>query len=206
MRKHPVFFGGLAKGALWHHAPVALKSTIRKAALQIADMDRNYYGDHALTIAQHPSETAERMMIRLLAFALHADDALAFGKGLSSDEEPELWRKDLTGAIALWIDVGHPDEKRVRKACARADDVRVYCYGGHASRLWWQQSRDRLSRLRNLTVTSIDQSASKALAALGARSMQLSCSIQDGQFWVTDGAGTVHAALDVLLAPDPAPG
>ena len=104
---------------------MALKATIFKAELQIADMDRNYYHDHALTIARHPSETDERMMVRLLAYALHADETLSFGKGLSTDDEPDLWQKDLTGAIELWIDVGQPDEKRIRKACGRARQVFV---------------------------------------------------------------------------------
>jgi uncharacterized protein YaeQ len=200
------FFYAVTNRALWHHARVALKATICKAVLQIADMDRSYYGDHSLTIAQHPSETAERMMVRLLAFALHADDALAFGKGLSTDDEPDLWRKDLTGAIALWVDVGLPDEKRIRKACGRAGEVLVYCYGGHAVRLWWEQSRDKLSRMRNLTVKAIDQPAGKALAALGGRNMQLSCSIQEGQIWMTDGIDSVHAVPEILQAPHMAAG
>jgi len=102
---------------------MALNATIFKAVLQIADMDRNYYRDHALTIARHPSETDERMMVRLLAFVLHAHEALSFGKGLSADGEPDLWQKDLTGAIELWIDVGQPDEKSIRKACGRAKQV-----------------------------------------------------------------------------------
>ena len=118
---------------------MALKATIFKADLQIADMDRHYYGDHALTIARHPSETDERMMVRLLAFALHAHDMLAFGRGLSADDEPDLWQKDLTGAIDLWIDVGQPDEKRMLKACGRSSRVVVYStaaaatYGGARS-------------------------------------------------------------------------
>src|SRR5688572_27582816 len=134
---------------------MALKSTICKAHLQIADMDRNYYHDHALTIARHPSETDERMMVRLLAYALHADPALAFGKGLSTDDEPDLWRKDLTGVIEAWIDVGQPDEKRVRKACGRAEQVYVYTYGGHVSDLWWTHAGRRLDHTRNLTVTKL---------------------------------------------------
>lgn len=206
MRNAPGFFVATAVHALWHHARVALKATICKATLQIADMDRNYYGDHTITIAQHPSETAERMMVRLLAFVLHAGDMLAFGKGLSSDEEPDLWRKDLTGEIAEWIDVGQPDEKRIRKACGRAGAVHVYCYGGHSSRLWWEQARDKLARQRNLTVTAIDQPSSKALAAFAARTMQLSCTAQDGQLWVTDGIDTVHTVLEVLQAPARAAG
>ena len=116
---------------------MALKATIFKAGLQIADMGRNYYHDHALTLARHPSETSERMMVRLLAFALNASETLTFGKGLSTDDEPDLWQKDLTGAIDLWIDVGLPDEKSIRKACGRAAQVRIYSYGGRNAELWW---------------------------------------------------------------------
>src|SRR6185295_12969669 len=117
---------------------MALKSTIFKAEISVADIDRGYYRDHALTIARHPSETDERMMLRLLAFALHADDALEFGRGISTDDEPDLWRRDLTGAIKAWIDVGLPDEREVRKACGRADQVHILAYGGRAVDLWWQ--------------------------------------------------------------------
>ncbi len=120
---------------------MALKSTIFRAELSVADIDRGYYRDHMLTIAQHPSETDERMMVRLLAFALHADDALEFGRGLSTEDEPDLWQRDLTGAIERWIDVGLPDEREVRKACGRAREVRVMAYGGRAVELWWQAAR-----------------------------------------------------------------
>ena len=129
---------------------MALKATIFKAELQIADMDRNYYHDHALTIARHPSETDERMMVRLLAFALNADEALVFGKGLSTDDEADLWRKDLTGAIELWIDVGQPDERRIRRACGRARRVIVYSYGGYGAAIWWNQVGGELARTKNL--------------------------------------------------------
>ena len=122
---------------------MAQKSTICKAELTIADIDRGYYRDHALTIARHPSETDERMMVRVLAFALHADDVLAFGRGLSADDEPALWRRDLTGAIEQWIDVGLPDERDVRKACGRAQEVSIVAYGGRAVDLWWaRRARD----------------------------------------------------------------
>src|SRR5258708_39391271 len=126
---------------------MALKATIFKAELHIADMERGYYQDHSLTVARHPSETDERMMVRLLAFALNADATLAFGAGLSTDDEPDLWRKDLTGSIETWIDVGLPDEKRIRKACGRAAEVLVYSYVGHAPELSGQPCREKGSRL-----------------------------------------------------------
>src|ERR1700686_5331137 len=99
---------------------MALKSTIFKAELQVSDLDRDHFATHALRIARHPSETDERMMVRVLAFALHADDALEFGRGLSAENEPDLWQRDLTGAIERWIEVGLPDEREVRKASGRA--------------------------------------------------------------------------------------
>jgi uncharacterized protein YaeQ len=176
---------------------MALKSTIFKADIQIADMDRQYYGDHALTIARHPSETDERMMMRLLAFVRHADPALTFGKGLSDVDEPDLWQKDLTGAIDLWIEVGLPDEKAILKACGRASQVMVYSYASNSD-IWWKQIGNRVERARNLTVMNLDSSTSMALAKLAQRTMQLQCTIQDGQIWLTGNGETVAIALTTL--------
>ena len=165
---------------------MAQNATIFKVTLEVADIDRAYYHDHALTIARHPSETDERMMVRLLAFARHAHEALAFGRGLGTDDEPDLWRKDLTGAIDLWIDVGQPDEKRIRRACGRAEAVFVYSYGGRGADLWWEQAGAALDRAQNLTVVNLPFAATRALAKLAQRNMQLTCTIQDGQIWMAD--------------------
>lgn len=179
---------------------MALKATIFKAELVVADMDRNYYGDHNLTIARHPSETDERMMVRILAFALYADPALAFAKGLCVDDEPDLWQKDLTGLVERWIDVGQPDEKWIRKACGRAHEVVVMSYG-RAAEIWWSGIRDKLTRLTNLTVINLPEDVAPALAALTARSMRLQCTIQDGQLWITDGTETVSVEPERLMGP-----
>ncbi len=160
---------------------MALRATLYKAGLAVADIDRGHYGDYALTIAKHPSETEERMMVRVLAFALDADDALSFGRGLSTDDDPDLLRSDLTGAIDTWIDVGWPDERRVRRACARARTVRVLTYGGAKAQAWWRQSASAFTRCDNLEVLEVPADASAALAALARRSMQLHCSIQERQ-------------------------
>jgi len=183
---------------------MALSATIFKAGLQIADIDRGYYHDHALTIARHPSETDERMMVRVLAFALHAHAALSFGRGLSSDDEPDLWQKDLTGAIETWIDVGQPDEKRLRRACGRAGQVFVYSYGGHGADMWWDQVSSKLERTRNLTVMRIPQAASQALAKLARRNMQLHCTVQEGQVWLADEDHSVQVELTAIKTPPPA--
>ena len=171
---------------------MAIKATVFKANLQIADMERHYYQDHALTLAQHPSETDERMMVRLLAFALHAHEYLEFGQGMTDDEEADLWRKDLTGAIELWIDVGIPDEKLIRKACGRADQVVVYCYGGRTDEMWYAQNRALFERQKNLTIINLSLESTQALAALVQRTMDLQCTIQDGQVWFSDGNASVQ--------------
>ena len=134
---------------------MALTATIFKASLQVSDMNRHYYADHQLTLARHPSETDERMMVRLLAFALHADERLSFTKGLCVDDEPDLWQKSLSNEIELWVDVGLPDEKRVRKACSRAMQVCLYLYGGRNAELWWNKNSANLQCYHNLTVVEI---------------------------------------------------
>ncbi len=164
---------------------MALTATIFKANLQISDMDRHYYADHHLTLARHPSETDERMMVRLLAFALHADERLSFTKGLCVDDEPDLWQKSLSNEIELWVDVGLPDEKRVRKACNRAMQVCLYLYGGRNAELWWNKNSASLQRFRNLTVIEIAETSSQQLAKLVQRSMQLQCTLQDGEIWLS---------------------
>ena len=180
---------------------MAIKATIFKANLQIADMERHYYQDHALTLARHPSETDERMMVRLLAFALHAHECLEFGQGMTSDDEADLWLKDLTGAIELWIDVGLPDEKLIRKACGRSSQVIVYTYGGRVADMWFAQNSGQFGRLRNLTVINLPVESTRAIANLAQRTMQLQCTIQDGQVWLSNGNESVQVERVLLKTP-----
>lgn len=176
---------------------MALKSTIFKAELQVADMDRAYYGDHALTIARHPSEQDARMMVRVLAFALHAHPELTFAQGLTASDEPDLWQRDATGAIERWVDVGQPDERLVRRACSRADQVTVYAFG-RAADAWWARSAPALARLDNLAVWRIPPHVIEALAGLAQRTMRLQCTVQDGQVWFGDRDTVVEIALERL--------
>ncbi len=167
---------------------MAIKSTIYKIDLQIADMDRNYYAQHNLTLARHPSETDERLMVRIIAFTLYANEALSFGKGLSDDEEPDLWQKDLTGAILLWMDVGLPDEREIRKACGKSAQVAVVLYGGRVVDMWWAQNSKALQKLNNLTVINLPDTA--ALTNIANRGLSISCTIQDGQILVGHETGS----------------
>lgn len=165
---------------------MAIKATIFKAELQISDMDRHYYASHDLTIARHPSENDERMMLRILTFALNASEYLSFTKGISTDDEPDLWEKNLSGEIELWIELGQPDEKRIRKACGRAKKVLIYCFGGNSGDIWWEQNRAKFDRFDNLNVISISEPERKALTLLTNRTMRLQCTIQDGMAWLSD--------------------
>lgn len=178
---------------------MAVKSTIFKVHLQIADMDRGYYEPHALTIARHPSETNERMMLRVLAFALCADERLEFGGGVSTPDEPDLWRKSLSGEIEQWIDLGLPDPRRIAKACGRAEQVRIYLYGGQKAETWWDQECGVLRRHRNLSVTLLAAEQTEALGAMADRGISPQCNIQDGEIWVMCGAESVHITPRVLL-------
>ena len=181
---------------------MAIKATIFKANLQIADIDRHYYQDHTLTLARHPSETDERLMVRLLAFALHAHEYLEFGQGMTADDEADLWLKDLTGSIDLWIDVGIPDEKLIRKACGRSSQVVVYCYGGRVVDIWFAQNSAQLARQNNLIVYNLPLASTQALAKLAQRNMSLQCTIQDGQVWLSDGDVSVPVERVVLKAAE----
>lgn len=177
---------------------MALTSTIYKAELQISDMDRNYYHDHTLTIARHPSETDERMMVRLLVFALHAHEELSFASKLIDEDEADLWQKDLTGAIDLWIEVGQPVEKRIRKACGRAKQVAIYCYSGQSADIWWTQVSAGLERFKNLTVFKLPAGPIQTLGKLALRNMQLQCNIQDEQIWIGDNDNNVLIDIETV--------
>ncbi|MDX8398420.1 MAG: YaeQ family protein [Mariprofundaceae bacterium] len=176
---------------------MAIKSTVLKAELQITDMDRNYYQDHSLTIAQHPSESDMRVMIRVLAFALNGCEFLQFTKGLSTDDEPDLWAKSLSDEIELWIDLGQPDEKRIRKACGRSRQVVIYTYQQGSSAAWWQQMQQKLERFENLMVVNFPERSVKELALLVARSMRLQCTIESGSIWLGNGESAVEVVPSI---------
>ena len=178
---------------------MAIKSTIFKASLQIADIDHAYYADHTLTLARHPSETDERMMVRLCALALQAyklqtvcggDGTLAFAAGLSDPEEPDAWLRDFTGQTRLWIEVGQPEDKPLLTACNKGDEVVLYCFN-HAAEVWWRTMEAKLARPKNLSVFRIPTAASQALIPMAQRSMQLQATSPEGVLMLSDGAMTV---------------
>ncbi len=178
---------------------MALSATIYKAEINIADNDRSYYGSHAVTVARHPSETEERLMIRILAYALYenGDEMLAFTRGLSEADEPDLWRKDLTGTILQWIETGLPDERRLLKACGRAGQVIVLAYGRNAA-TWWASMASKLERARNLNVYVLPVESTQKLAALADRNMTLHFNVQDGTVWVSSSKGEANIEIQAL--------
>lgn len=158
---------------------MALKATIYKALLNIANMDTHYYAEHNLTLAQHPSENDLRLMVRLAAFALNADEDLTFTKGISQDDEPDLWIKALDGSIKLWIDLGQPDEKRIKKACGRSEKVIIYMFVQNSAEAWWKQMENSLKRFKNLSVVLLKMDGE--IESLLKRGMSLQCNISDGE-------------------------
>jgi uncharacterized protein YaeQ len=175
---------------------MALKAIIHKAHIQVSDMDRQVYGDHSVTIARHPSETDERMLMRLLAFALNApsdvgDAPLEFAKDMWEPDEPSLWQKDPTGGITRWIEVGQPDEKRFLRVSARVERMTVYSFGSGTA-VWWKALEPRLTRVRNVDVWEVPMEPSRALGGLAERSMQIQVTVQDGSIWVGEGSRSVE--------------
>ncbi len=178
---------------------MAQKATVFKAELQISDLDRHYYQTHALTLARHSSETDERMMVRLIAFARHAEPTLSFGNGISASDEPDLWQRDLTGAITLWIDVGLPEPKLLRRAAGRSGQVVVYAYGRSADQ-WWSEHRTELNRIDNLSVFRIATESTVALAAIVERTMRVQSLIQDGVLSMTVNDATFDIGIETIKA------
>ncbi len=177
---------------------MALKATVFKFKLNISDLDRNVYDDFSLSLARHPSETDARMMLRLAAFARHADENLVFGRGISTDDEPDLWQKDLTGAIELWIDLGTPDPDRVRKACGRAQDVVLYCYGERSTKVWWEKNGAGFERFDNLSVYLIGDDDYDKLGKLAAGGSALQCTLSGNEMWFTSDDESVSITATTL--------
>ncbi len=169
---------------------MALKATIYKANIELADMDRNYYDSLQLTIAQHPSETPQRLMVRLMAYILNAHEDLQFGKGVSDEDEAAIRQINYSNEISLWIELGQLEEKRLKKACNQAKAVKLYCYS-KSSNTWWSQVENSLNKFERLTVEQFQPSTCEALVRLLSRNMDFQCSIQDGQLWLTSGEETL---------------
>ncbi len=168
---------------------MALKATIYKADLQIADMDRHYYADHQLMLAQHPSETIERLMVRILAFARFADEHLSFTKDLFETDEPALWQKDLTGQLEKWIEVGLPDETKVKKASARCPEVAVITYGSQVDD--WLTRNNKIKNMANVSVWKLSNATTAGIQTLCERTMQLQLNIIDGEWTLSSDQGSV---------------
>jgi len=182
---------------------MALKATIYKAELTISDMDRDYYATHTLTIAQHPSETLLRMMVRIAVFALNATEELEFTRGISTEDEPDLWARSYSDETRLWIELGQPDEKRLRKASHRSQTVRLYGFQNNAFDVWWKQNSNKLSAYPNLSVYKLPEDACEQLSELCSRTMRLQATIQDGTMWLGDEAQSIEITPDTLLSGDP---
>lgn len=177
---------------------MAQSASIFKVEIQVSDMNRHYYAAHNLTIARHPSETDTRMMLRILAFGLHAGQRMDFTRGISTDDEPDLWEKNDSGEVKVWIDLGTPDEKRIRKACGIAREVNIYAYNERSANLWWEKYRNALQRHDNLTVRLFDDRTRDAVCDLVSKNMQLQITIQDNDVFFGDTTNTIAFSPTIL--------
>lgn len=169
---------------------MALKPTIFKVQLQLADSDRHHYQDYALTMAQHPSETLERMLVRLLAFALHASDQLEFTKGISTSDEPDLWAHSDDGVLQLWVEVGQPKPDRIKKALTIAKQVALYTFAKTCD-TWWSIEGANIPLSDRLIVRKLPWASLQQLAANVGRNIQWHVSIAGGEVYVDDGKQTL---------------
>jgi uncharacterized protein YaeQ len=179
---------------------MAQNATIYKVELSVSDMDRHYYETHKLTVAKHPSETDERLMVRIVAFALNAHEHLEMTKGLSTDDEPDIWQKSLSGELDVWVALGLPSEKVVRQSCSKAKQVFVYTYGGRTADMWWDKIKNNTTRFANLQVTNFPERETSDLAKLASRAMKLQISIQDGDVLVGVGDSIVNLSPQIWKA------
>ncbi len=174
---------------------MTLGATVHKVAVDISDIDRGYYAEHVLTVARHPSETEGRLMLRILAFAMHAGGHLEFGRGLSTEGEPALWEIDDTGAIRIWVELGTPNVRALRKAAGKSDHVAVLAYDENKIDRWWRSNEGEFGKISKLSVACVQDAEVEALSKMCSRSMRLSITIQDGTCWVSGGSGSVQLDL-----------
>ena len=177
---------------------MAIKPTIYKLKISLSDLNRNYYDTLNLTLAQHPSETVERMMVRVLAYCINAEERLAFAKGLNSDDEPDIWAKTLDEQISLWIDVGEPSLERIKKASRQTDALKIYCFNSKAD-VWWTQAQEKISRM-NALIFQFQWQEIQALAAMVQRTMELSVTITGNSAYVATELGECEINWNELQA------
>ncbi len=178
---------------------MALKATIFKADISISDMDRNYYNDHNLTIARHPSENDSRMMLRLIAFIANAHEHLQFTKGLSDDDEPDLWQKNYSNETEVWIELGQPSEQRIKKGCNQSQQMLIYSYADNSFEVWWKKEGSKLQLRKNLSVFTLSEELATTLANSVQRAMQIQVTVQDGQMWLTIESAGITNSVEVVI-------
>jgi len=181
---------------------MAQKAIIYKVELSVSDMDRHYYETHNLTVAKHPSETDERLMVRILTFALNAHEQLEFTRGISTDDEPDIWQKSLSGEIELWVALGLPGEKIIRQSCGKANEVIVYCYGGRTAEMWWEKIKNSTTRFNNLQIINFSKKDTSELEKHVSRLMKLQINIHDGDVMVSVDGSIVNVMPERWKSPD----
>lgn len=179
---------------------MALKPTIYKFRISLSDTNRDLYDSTQLTVAQHPSETVERMMARIMAYCVKWQPNLALTKGLSTTDEPDLWVKSLDDQIELWVDIGEPSLDRVKKACRLAKQVDIFSFNSKSD-VWWEQTKNKAHQY-SASFYRFDSQAIEALAQVVARTMDLSVMITGDSLFVDCEQGSFEVQLTTLQSHD----
>lgn len=177
---------------------MALRSSIFKANISLANLNTQIYDDIALTLALHPSETEERMMYRILAYLFCLQERLEFTEGLNNPDLPDIWQKDFTGAIEHWVDLGFPDEKRIKKALGRSNKVSIFTYNHFKFKIWFEKVSSNLINNPKVFVYCFEDNQPGELLQLVERSMILNCVIEDEQIFLSN--NTVRAQINIKPA------
>ncbi|MDH5389027.1 MAG: YaeQ family protein [Gammaproteobacteria bacterium] len=177
---------------------MAIKPTIFKLKISLSDLNRNYYDTLNITLAQHPSETAERMMVRVLAYCINAQEYLVFAKGMNDIDEPDIWARTLDNQITLWIDVGEPAVERIKKASRVAQALKIYCFNSKSD-VWWDQAKGKISQLKT-SILRFQWAEIQALAMLVQRTMEISVTITGDSAYVATKLGECEINWEILQA------
>ncbi|TEW47870.1 YaeQ family protein [Psychromonas algicola] len=175
---------------------MALKPTIFKMNINVSDLDNDVYETIVLTVAQHPSETTERMVTRILAYVLNNQEFLSFTTGLSEADDPDIWAKNYSDEFLLWVDVGEPAFDRIKKAARQAKVAKVYTFNTKSG-VWWKQSQKDFATIK-AEVYQFEFEQIQQFAALVERTMDFSITITDGVFYIAANKGSCEVNLTTL--------
>jgi uncharacterized protein YaeQ len=177
---------------------MARGASIHRAQIELSHVDRGVYETLQLTVARHPSETLDRMVMRILAFGLRYAEDLAFGRGVSATDEPDLWRREGDGRVIEWIDVGRPDAKRLIQASRKSTRCQLFVFGDRGRR-WRKAQLETMKAPANLGVAYIDDGFVASLAATADRQIAWAMTVFESAIYLTTGDTSFETTPEIWL-------